>query len=225
MQLEQKYELLEAVTEISDDRDQTIPAWERSTGKQVFVHLLAGGYSAENNIVLTAVGRLSPEHRQHVLGAGDHIGNAYVITDALPWGMSLRKWIESIYAKPPAQPPAVQAPNTPVGNASKPDASDAAKLTRAGTWRIPAFNPGAKSTPVEPVPPAHTPVPAATEETTGHAGPSVADRGTPRGPRTPGGPGKGTGRVHSFDAGGGHGATGSSSNARAGPQRIGRKGR
>src|SRR5579864_4541048 len=122
MQLEQKYELLEAINDLSGDRDQTIPAWERSTGKQVFVHLLAGGYSSENNAVLTAVGRLSPEHRQHVLGAGDHLGNAYVITDALPWGVSLRKWIERIQAKPetPTTAPGASAP--PASAGSKPEA-------------------------------------------------------------------------------------------------------
>ena len=76
MQLEQKYELLEAVGELGGTQDQTIPAWERSSGKLVFVHLLAGGYSAEVNAILTAVGRLPPENRQRVLGAGDYSGTA-----------------------------------------------------------------------------------------------------------------------------------------------------
>ena len=147
MQLEEKYELLEAVGEISG-RDRTIPAWEKSTGKQVFVHLLAGGYSAENNLVLTAVGRLSAEHRQHVLGAGDHLGNAYVITDALPWGVPLRNWIEKIRGQAEAPAPAPAASNAVL---------DESKLARAGTWRIPAFNPVSKLEPAEPQPREHTP--------------------------------------------------------------------
>ena len=124
MQLEQKYELLEAINDLSGDRDQTIPAWERSTGKQVFVHLLAGGYNSDNNAVLTAVGRLSPEHRQHVLGAGDHLGNAYVITDALPWGISLRQWVAKIQGAPAAPAAAPNAPSAAPSPATKPDLSD-----------------------------------------------------------------------------------------------------
>jgi hypothetical protein len=155
MQLEQKYELLEAISDLSGDRDQTIPAWERSTGKQVFVHFLAGGYNSLNNAVLTAVGRLSSEHRQHVLGAGDHLGNAYVITDALPWGISLRQWVEQIQGKPQSPPSSPNAIIPPSPATPKPETAES-PLARAGTWRIPVFNPAAKT-----APPAEPPKPAA----------------------------------------------------------------
>ncbi len=161
MQLEQKYELLEAVGELVGTQDQTIPAWERSSGKLVFVHLLAGGYNGEVNAILTAVGRLPPENRQRVLGAGDYSGTAYVITDALPWGVTLRNWITNMSPKveTPAAPP---APTIPVTVEAPPAARNAAELTRAGTWKIPAFDSAVKSEPVaprqpEPPPPAPPP--------------------------------------------------------------------
>jgi hypothetical protein len=165
MQLEQKYELLEAVGELTGEQDQTIPAWERSTGKLVFVHFLAGGYKAENNAVLTAVGRLSPEHRQHVLAAGDHAGSAYVITDALPWGVTLRNWITNMSPKEEAPPTAPEvkveappaAPEVPVKVEAPTPPPAASELARAGTWKIPAFDAAVKSEPVEARQPELTP--------------------------------------------------------------------
>jgi hypothetical protein len=177
MQLEQKYELLEAVGELRGEQDQTIPAWERSTGKLVFVHLLAGGYNTENNALLTAVGRLSPEHRQHVLAAGDHAGSAYVITDALPWGMSLRNWITNMSPKgeaPPQTPPPAPEASAKVER----PVSDASEMSRAGTWRIPAFDAGIKSEPVAPRHPEHTP-PAAPKAEPSEAPPTAIYKGPP----------------------------------------------
>ena len=85
MQIEDKYELLEAVTGLGGTEDITVPAWEKSTGKLAFVHILAGGYNQETKALLISIGTLGPEDRQHVLGAGDYSGSPYVVTDALPW--------------------------------------------------------------------------------------------------------------------------------------------
>ncbi len=136
MKIEDKYEVLEAIAGLGGTEDVTVPAWEKSTGRLVFVHILAGGYSTETNMVLTAIGRLPPEHRQHVLGAGDLSGNAYIVTDALPWGATLRDWVNSAYKAEPVD-----------------RAADPVKFSKAGAWKIPVIKAGAPPPPVEPPPP------------------------------------------------------------------------
>src|SRR5215467_336186 len=122
MQLEDKYDLLEPLSGLGGAADITVPEWEKSNGRLVFVHVLAGGYSAETNQVLTTLGRLPAEHRQHMLGAGDYAGNAYVVTDALPWGATLRGWVASVSANSPLEPA---------------QAAEPVKLSKAGAWKIP----------------------------------------------------------------------------------------
>src|SRR5690349_8996157 len=104
MQIEEKYELLESIAGLGGADDVTVPAFEKATGRLVFVHFLAGGYSPETNKVLTAIGKVTGPDRQHILGAGDYQSNAYVVTDALPWGATLRKWVSTLGApQPPAE--------------------------------------------------------------------------------------------------------------------------
>ncbi len=69
MPIEDKYELLEPLTEVGGVQDVTIPAWEKASGRLVFVHILSGGYAAETSQVLSVIGKLPPEHKQHVVGA------------------------------------------------------------------------------------------------------------------------------------------------------------
>jgi hypothetical protein len=127
MQIEEKYELLEVITGTGGAQDVTVPAWERASGRLVFIHVLAGGYGPETNGILSTIPRLPAEHKQHVLGAGDLSGSAYVVTDALPWGASLRTWVASVSGQ------AQQVERPP----------DPAQLLRAGAWKIPVVKPGA----------------------------------------------------------------------------------
>ncbi|HXB72182.1 MAG TPA: hypothetical protein VNY05_28350 [Candidatus Acidoferrales bacterium] len=139
MQIEEKYELLEPIAGLGGTQDVTVPAWERASGRLVFVHVLTGGYAAETSQVLTALGRLAIEHKQHVLGAGDLSGSAYVVTDALPWGASLRTWVASVSGT---------APSSFTAPVERP--ADEVRFLRAGAWKIPVIKPGDPPSPAVP---------------------------------------------------------------------------
>src|SRR3954466_14998958 len=126
MPIEDKYELLEPITGLGGAQDVTIPAWEKASGRLVFVHILSGGYGAETNQVLSLIGKVPPDHKKHVVGAGDLSGSAYVVTDSLPWGATLRAWVASVSGKEPELERPLDEP----------------RLTRAGIWKIPVNKPG-----------------------------------------------------------------------------------
>ena len=63
MYLHEKYQLDDAAADLSGASDRTFTARERASGRRVLIHMLAGGYGGENDGLLRAVGRLSPEIR------------------------------------------------------------------------------------------------------------------------------------------------------------------
>src|SRR5436309_10797445 len=129
MELEEKYNLLETVTGLGGPDDITVPAWEKATGRLAFVHILAGGYNPETKALLISIGALAPEERKHVLAAGDYSGSPYVVTDALPWGSTLRNWLKTAGGK---GAPVEQRPADPL------------KFSKAGAWKIPVPQPGSR---------------------------------------------------------------------------------
>src|SRR5262245_56550042 len=98
MRLEERYELLKEVKRLGEE-DLLIPVWERANHRLACVHILAGGYSDENNAMLKVIAGLAPEHRERIVGAGDHLGHPYVTTLELPTGVSLRRWVAFLRAE------------------------------------------------------------------------------------------------------------------------------
>src|ERR1041385_2194941 len=88
MRFQGKYELPESFQ--SRDRHIAVPGTEVLTGRPVVVHLLSGGYTAENTEILRMAANLAPEHRRLVLETGDQEGVPYIVTDVLPGNSTLR---------------------------------------------------------------------------------------------------------------------------------------
>jgi hypothetical protein len=98
MVFHEKYELLALRF---GGEEIALPGREISSGKAVLVHLLAAGYTPENQELLGTMRGLSAEEWQRVLEMGDHDGIPYVVTDSLPGNLSLRNWVKAATAAPP----------------------------------------------------------------------------------------------------------------------------
>jgi hypothetical protein len=94
-----KYELLALR---GGDKEIALLGREISSARPVLLHLLNGGYAAENEELLRVLGNLPADRRGHVLDSGDHDGIPYVVTDTLPGNLSLRSWVAAaVVAEPP----------------------------------------------------------------------------------------------------------------------------
>src|ERR1017187_2623898 len=105
MSLYKRYDLIEP---IPGGAVKSFKARQISTGRDVRVHLLAGGDQA----LQRQVRAVAPEKRRRILEEGTHEGAPFVVTDEL--GATFEEWL-----------------NTPV--AVSPASADA--LTRAGQWQ------------------------------------------------------------------------------------------
>lgn len=111
-----RYELL--ALRGGDEGEITLPGREISSGRDVFVHLLATGYTQENRELLATLDKLPAEPRRRVLDQGDHEGIPYVVTEVLTPKLKLREWVAAVMSAAP--PPA-----------------PAAGPARSGVWKIP----------------------------------------------------------------------------------------
>src|SRR5580704_7195587 len=89
MVFHEKYELLALR---GGQQEIALPGRELATGRDVLVHLLAAGYTSENQSLLRIISKIPSPERAHVLDTGDHEGIPYVVTDTLPHNLSLKDW-------------------------------------------------------------------------------------------------------------------------------------
>ncbi|MFN7993057.1 MAG: hypothetical protein U0Q18_05625 [Bryobacteraceae bacterium] len=103
-----KYELLALR---GGNQEIALPGREILTAKPVLVHLLASGYTPENQALLKSLAELPAEERSRVLDSGDHDGIPYVVTETLPGHASLRSWAGAVNKPAKVVTPAVDPPN------------------------------------------------------------------------------------------------------------------
>ncbi|MGA7235241.1 MAG: hypothetical protein WBY44_06165, partial [Bryobacteraceae bacterium] len=121
MDFYQKYELIDP---LPGEGTKSFRARQIATGREVSVHLLTGGKTAENEALLARLRTLPAESLRKLLEVGDNEGVTYVVTEAPPY-LHLGDWLGT--------------------QERAAGASDAAKFSRAGAWKIPAM--GAPSMP------------------------------------------------------------------------------
>lgn len=96
----------------ADGPDLALNGKELASGRAVTLHLLSAA-ALDNARILKQIEELNPLERAHILEGGTWNGAPYVVTDPLPGGQSLRRWVNSLAD------------------------DDLDKLARAGKFRIP----------------------------------------------------------------------------------------
>ena len=124
------YEKYELIDPLPGEGTKSFRARQIASGRDVVVHVLVGGKTAENEALLGRLRNLPPEALRKLLEVGDNEGVTYVVTEAPPY-RHLGEWLGD--------------------QEHGSGASDAAKFTRAGAWKIPTAPPAA------PAPVAHAP--------------------------------------------------------------------
>jgi len=122
MSFEQNYRLLEAIPEFPLASDRELLAREIASGRPVFVHLLAGGQSLQNEDLARRARTLRPEDGAYILEAGYLHACPYVVTQVLPQGLSLRNWVDSVAPVEKAPEEFTRFFGIPVPKASQPPA-------------------------------------------------------------------------------------------------------
>src|SRR5271156_5545237 len=133
MDFYQKYELIDP---LPGEGTRSFRARQIATGREVAVHLLVGGKSAENETLLTRLRSLPEGSLRKLIEVGDNEGTTFVATEAPPF-LHLAEWL------------AEQERDA--------HSAETLKYTHAGTWRIPAA-PAAPPPPA--MPPAAPPAPS-----------------------------------------------------------------
>lgn len=97
--LTDKYELRTPLSGSTAIIDQSLEGQQKGSGRQVNIHLLAGGSRAQNEELLRAIEMLPPMYRVCFLEVGEHNGHAFVVTDALAAVPPFRKWFAGLQAR------------------------------------------------------------------------------------------------------------------------------
>ena len=139
MNLWERFELLDQVSEWDPSRDCTYRARQLPAGRVVALHLLPGGMAPDNVALLQQAERALATYGQAVLEHGEWYGLLYVVTEVLPASPTLRQWVASL-PPPPAAPPA----------------GEAGQMSRVGVWRVPQFEAQPAQAP-PPLPPEEIP--------------------------------------------------------------------
>ena len=135
MLFHERYELLALR---GGNKELALPGREITTGRAVLVHLMAAGYTPENQELLKSIDRLSAEDRKLILESGDHEGIPFVVTEMLPRDQALREWVTAV----------LTAPSPPVTTE---------RLSQGGVWKVPI----AREANPQNAPPAAPPPPVA----------------------------------------------------------------
>ena len=115
MDFYQKYELIDP---LPGEGTKSFRARQIASGRDVAVHLLTGGKTSENEALLGRLRKLPAESLRKLLEVGDNEGVTFVVTKAPPY-QHLGDWLSD--------------------QERTAGASDAAKFTHAGAWKIPAM--------------------------------------------------------------------------------------
>src|SRR4051812_40577215 len=86
MDVYKRYEVLEPV---SEGAVRTLKAREKSTGREVLLHLAA----AANDALAHGLKSLPADKRAHVLEEGEESGTLFVVTDTALGGASFEQWV------------------------------------------------------------------------------------------------------------------------------------
>src|ERR1700733_9062692 len=113
MDFYQKYELIDP---LSGEGTRSFRARQIATGREVVVHLLTGGKTPENDVLLTRLRMLPEGSLRKLIEVGDNEGTTFVATEAPPF-LHLGDWLGG-------QGRGAQSPG-------------ALTYDRAGTWKIP----------------------------------------------------------------------------------------
>jgi|SRR5579863_10037523 len=121
--------------------DYLLPGRQAGTGRLVTIHLLAGGFGAENEAVLRRIGALPPQYQVCFLETGEFNGSPYVITDVVKGNPPVRQWLASVEEKS-AEAEAkrlsrVVAWHSPAKAAAEPEAAPVAAGDGAGVANVP----------------------------------------------------------------------------------------
>jgi hypothetical protein len=138
MLFHERYELLALR---GGNKELALPGREITTGRAVLVHLMAAGYTPENQELLQSIDHMSAEDRKLILESGDHEGIPYVVTEMLPRDQALREWVAA----------SLTTPSPPVTTE---------RLSQGGVWKVPI----AREANPRSAPPAAPPPPAAGSE-------------------------------------------------------------
>lgn len=130
MSFDQRFQLTGRIADAIGQADHALAARQISSGRSVTIHLLAGGYNAVNQALMTDITALPAEYQVCFVETGDHNGTPYVITDALAGNPPLRQWLAGVKARLAAE------------KAANPN-----DLTRVRAWKIPAWTAGQGAAP------------------------------------------------------------------------------
>src|SRR5690242_19587784 len=89
MDFYQKYELIEP---LAGEGTKSFRAKQNSTGREVTVHLLVGGETPENQVLLARLRALPPQSMGKLIEVGNHEGTTFVVTGAPPF-QHLTEWL------------------------------------------------------------------------------------------------------------------------------------
>lgn len=132
MDFAEKYSLIDRVP---GEGTKSYRARQRSTGREVTVHLLVGGPTADNSALLERLRNLPPQAMAKLIEVGDNERGKFVVTVAPPY-LHLSEWLdEQERAAPPAPVQGI----------------------RAGMWKAPVGRPVPEMAEATP-PPSATPV-------------------------------------------------------------------
>lgn len=159
----------------ADGPDLALSGQEAASGRAITLHLLSAA-ALDNTRILKQIEGLAPLERVHVLETGAWNGAPYVVTDALPGGQTLRRWMKSLaddemdklgragkFRIPPGVLPAQPGEFTGFMKAQPPAGPDPADLPTQVLAVSPALLPQDAPTEVlrtPPAPPPPTPPPA-----------------------------------------------------------------
>jgi len=132
------YDRYELVGEIEGEGTRGFRARQKDNGREVAVHLLLGGRTPENLLLLARVDAFRNAPR--LIEIGEFEGTDYVVTEAPPY-VHLNEWVLMM---------------------ERAAVAEAQKFNRVGTWKVTLPQPAAAKTPPAPAapPPAQGPASA-----------------------------------------------------------------
>ena len=111
-----KYELIDP---LAGEGSRSFRARQTAGGREVAVHLLVGGKTPENEVLLARLRALPPLSMGKLIEVGDNEGTTFVVTEAPPF-QHLAEWLDD-------QDRAAE--------------EQSRKLTKVGVWKVPAMKP------------------------------------------------------------------------------------
>lgn len=79
----------------ADGPDLTLNGHDTASGRAITLHLLSAA-ALDNNRILEQIQTLPPLERVHILETGTWNGAPFIVTDPLPGGQTLRRWLRSL---------------------------------------------------------------------------------------------------------------------------------